>query len=154
MMNLLATITSGSFKALVTSLSRARLGYVLAEPGPFTLLAPTDSAFFRATEFTDWQIANDIPTLKAMLACHIIPGIWPAALLVRQRSLRSFCGETIEINFEKVIQVGGARIIRPDLFASNGIIHIVDDIVLPRAAQIAENPAWSREARTLSREAF
>ncbi len=132
-MNLLATIiTSGSFKALVTSLSRGRMSYLLAEPGPFTLLAPTDSAFYRATGYKDWQIASDIPTLKALLACHIIPGKWPASLLVRQRALRSYRGQWIEINFDKSMEIGGAGIIRPDIHASNGILHIVDSIVTPQ----------------------
>ncbi len=129
-MNLLATIiTSGSFKALVTSLSRARMSYLLAEPGPFTLLAPTDSAFYRATGYKDWQIANDLPTLRATLACHIIPGKWPASLLVRQRSLRTLRGQWIEMNFDQSMEIGGAGIIRPDIYASNGILHIVDSIV-------------------------
>ncbi len=132
-MNLLATlITSGSFKAMVTSLSRARMSYLLAEPGPFTLLAPTDSAFYRATGYKDWQIASDIPTLRALLACHIIPGKWPASLLVRQRALRTFRGQWIEINFDKSMEIGVAGIIRPDIYASNGILHIVDSIVSPQ----------------------
>ncbi len=131
------------------SLARAHLSYLLAEPGPFTLFAPIDSAFFQATGFMDWRIAKDISSLKAILACHVVPGQFPAALLVRRRSLRSLRGEHIEIRYEEGIRVEGARIIRPDIFASNGIIHIVDQLVLPGPLEIVSNRR-SRPAEEIS----
>ncbi len=132
MLNLLATtVSSGSFKAFVSAVSRAKLGYRLAEPGPFTIFVPTDVAFAQVTGGGSWELTGDLVTLKRVLACHIVRGQWLAALMVRQRSLKTLQGERVPIELTHGIHVGGAHVIKPDIIAENGVIHIVDHVILP-----------------------
>lgn len=132
MLNLLATtIGTGSFRSFVTALSRAKLGHLLSEPGPFTVLVPTDAAFAEATGGDLESLADDIPTLARVLACHIVPGRWTAAAMAKQRSLTTLRDERVEVELDGGIRVGGAHVLMPDLLAANGVIHIIDRVILP-----------------------
>ena len=141
MLNLLATTaSSGSFKAFVSAVSRAKLGYLLAEPGPFTVFVPTDAAFAHVTGGGGLGLTGDLVTLKQVLACHIVRGRWPAALMVRQRSLKTLQGERVSIELKSGIHVGGAHVIKPDLIAENGVIHVVDHVILPAGYGLPSSP--------------
>jgi uncharacterized surface protein with fasciclin (FAS1) repeats len=132
MRNLLATtIRSGSFSAFVTAISRARLGHLLSKPGPFTVFVPTNAAFAQATGGGLWSLTDDISILTRVLACHIVPGRWTAAAMVRRRSLRSVRSELVEVELDGGIRVGGAHVLKPDLIAANRVLHITDGVILP-----------------------
>ncbi len=131
-LNLLATaIAAGSFRAFITALARAQLSHLLAEPGPFTILVPTDAAFTQLTGRGAWNLTSDLPTLKQVLACHIVPGRGTAAAMVHQHSLHTLRGERIEVQVDRGIRVGGARLLKSDLVAANGLVHIIDRVILP-----------------------
>jgi uncharacterized surface protein with fasciclin (FAS1) repeats len=132
MLNLLATsIGAGSFRAFVTAISRAKLGRLLSGPGPFTVFVPTDAAFAQATGGGMWSLTGDLTTLTRVLACHIVPGRWTAAAMVKQHSLRTLRGERVDVELDGGIRVGGAHVLKPNLLAANGVIHIIDGVILP-----------------------
>lgn len=132
MPSLLATaVTAGSFRAFVTGISRAKLGHLLCEPGPFTVFVPPDAAFVHVTGGGLWGLTDDITILTRVLAYHIVPGRWTAAAMVRRHSLRTVRGECVEVELDGGIRVGGAHVLKPDLLAANGILHIIDRVILP-----------------------
>jgi len=125
-------IAAGSFKTLVTALTQAGLVDTLKGPGPFTVFAPTDEAFAKIPKATLDALLKDKQKLTAVLTYHVVPGSVPASAVTKQSSMATVNGNTlpIQVNAGKVI-VGGANVVKTDIAASNGVIHVIDQVLLP-----------------------
>ena len=125
-------IAAGSFKTLVTALTQAGLVDTLKGPGPFTVFAPTDEAFAKIPKATLDALLKDKQKLTAVLTYHVVPGKVPASAVTKQSSMATVNGKTlpIQVNAGKVI-VGGANVVKTDIAASNGVIHVIDQVLLP-----------------------
>ena len=125
-------IAAGSFKTLVTAVTQAGLADTLKGPGPFTVFAPTDEAFAKIPKATLDALLKDKQKLAAVLTYHVVPGKVPASAVTKQSSMATVNGKTlpIQVNAGKVI-VGGANVVKTDIAASNGVIHVIDQVLLP-----------------------
>ena len=125
-------IAAGSFKTLVTALTQAGLVDTLKGPGPFTVFAPTDEAFAKIPKATLDALLKDKQKLTAVLTYHVVPGKVPASAVTKESSMATVNGKTlpIQVNAGKVI-VGGANVVKTDIAASNGVIHVIDQVLLP-----------------------
>jgi len=125
-------IAAGSFKTLVTAVTQAGLVDTLKGPGPFTVFAPTDEAFAKIPKATLDALLKDKQKLTAVLTYHVVPGRLSASAVTKQSSTATVNGKTlpIQVNAGKVI-VGGANVVKTDIAASNGVIHVIDQVLLP-----------------------
>ena len=125
-------IAAGSFKTLVTAVTQAGLVDTLKGPGPFTVFAPTDEAFAKIPKTTLDALLKDKERLTAVLTYHVVPGRVPASAVTKQSSMTTVNGKTlpIQVNAGKAI-VGGANVVKTDIAASNGVIHVIDQVLLP-----------------------
>jgi uncharacterized surface protein with fasciclin (FAS1) repeats len=133
-------IAAGSFKTLATALSAADLVSTLKGSGPFTVFAPTDEAFAKLPAGTVEALLKDKAKLTAILTYHVVPGKITAADLKAQAdkdgyvSLTTVQGSVLRIHLAgSMVHVGEqmANVTAADVMASNGIIHVIDAVVLP-----------------------
>lgn len=133
MANIVQTaIAAGSFKTLVKAVQAAGLVETLSGPGPFTVFAPTDDAFSKLPAGTIENLLRDIPKLTSVLTYHVIAGKMTAADVVKQRSLSTVQGQTIMVDTKSGVKVNDASVIKTDIMADNGVIHVIDKVILPR----------------------
>lgn len=123
----------GRFSTLAAAIERAGLDATLAAEGPFTLFAPPDSVFAELPPGAAESLLQDVPVLKNILLYHVVPGRIMAADLEKIPSAATLLGDPlpIEIGPGGAITVGGAPVVRPDVPASNGVIHVIDKLLLP-----------------------
>jgi uncharacterized surface protein with fasciclin (FAS1) repeats len=127
-------IHAGSFKTLVTAVKAADLVDTLKGEGPFTVFAPTDEAFRKLPAGTLDALLKDRKKLTAVLTYHVVPGRVMAADVVKLRAARTVQGGELKIRADKGgVRVDGARVVKTDITASNGVIHVVDSVLLPPA---------------------
>jgi transforming growth factor-beta-induced protein len=131
-------INNGNFKVLVTALQAADLVDTLKSPGPFTVFAPTDAAFAKLPPGT---VANLLkpenkPELIKILTYHVVAGNFTAAAIIALNPpvrVKTVEGESVLVTLEgNRLRVNYATVIIPDVFATNGIIHAIDAVLLPR----------------------
>jgi len=120
-----------SFSTLVAAVTAAGLVDALKGEGPFTVFAPTDEAFAALPEGTVEALLNDIPTLTAILTYHVVPGAVMSGDLSEGLTATTLNGADITISLEGGPSVNGANIIAADIEASNGVIHVIDAVILP-----------------------
>jgi len=133
MANIVETaVNAGSFKTLVTAVQAAGLAQTLSSPGPFTVFAPTDEAFARLPAGTVENLLKDKARLTAVLTYHVVPGRHPAADVITKSSLQTVQGQSIRIDARDGVKVNDARVIAPDVLTDNGIIHVIDRVILPQ----------------------
>lgn len=133
MANIVETaLTAGSFKTLVTAVQAAGLAKTLSSPGPFTVFAPTDEAFARLPPGTVENLLKDRAKLTAILMYHVVAGRHPAADVMTKSSLQTVQGQSIRIDARNGVKVNDANVIAPDVMADNGIIHVIDHVILPQ----------------------
>jgi len=130
-------IAAGSFKTLVKAVQAAGLVETLKGKGPFTVFAPTDDAFAKLPEGTVEGLLKDIPKLKAVLTYHVVPGKVMAADVVKINSAKTVQGQNIRIDasrwhLHKNVKVNDANVIKTDIMTDNGVIHVIDKVILPR----------------------
>jgi uncharacterized surface protein with fasciclin (FAS1) repeats len=127
-------IAAGDFTTLVSLVKKAGLAKTLSGKGPFTVFAPTDTAFAKVPKATLNALANDKAKLKSVLLYHVVSGRVPAAKVVSLKSAKTLEGQPvrIRINGGKVF-VAGARVVTTDVKASNGVIHVINKVLLPPA---------------------
>jgi uncharacterized surface protein with fasciclin (FAS1) repeats len=127
-------VAAGEFKTLVSLVKKAGLAKTLSGKGPFTVFAPTDAAFAKVPKPTLNALAKDKVQLKAVLLYHVAAGKVAAAKVVKLKSAKTLEGRSVRIRVTggKVF-VGGARVVTPDVMASNGVIHVIDQVLLPPA---------------------
>jgi uncharacterized surface protein with fasciclin (FAS1) repeats len=128
---------AGDFTTLTAAVEAAGLTEILRGDGPFTVFAPTDAAFEEALSalgMTAEQLLADEELLTAILTYHVVEGEVPAADVVGLdgQSVPTVNGAQVAIAIEgETVMVNDATVVTPDVFASNGVIHVIDSVLLP-----------------------
>jgi uncharacterized surface protein with fasciclin (FAS1) repeats len=125
-------IAAGQFETLATALQAADLVDTLKGEGPFTVFAPTDEAFAALPEGTLESLLEDIPALTDILLYHVVPGQVLAADVVDLTTATTVQGTDLTITVDgETVQIDEANIVTTDIIASNGVIHVIDAVILP-----------------------
>ena len=129
---------AGQFKTLTKLLTRAGLVGALEQPGPYTVFAPTDAAFKKVPKATLAKLANDKALLRSVLLYHVVKGKVPASTVVMMngKNVKTVNGASVRITVRggKVYLNGSTRVTKTDVMASNGVIHVVDKVLMPPAS--------------------
>ena len=124
---------AGQFKTLLVALDAAGLTQALQGPGPFTVFAPTDEAFAKLPEGALDALLKDPEKLKAVLTYHVVPGSLKADQVLGGAPLVTLQGESLKASVEDgKARIDDAGVVTADLECSNGVIHVVDAVLLPR----------------------
>ncbi len=123
-------VAAGSFKTLVTAIKAAGLVDTLKGPGPFTVFAPTDAAFAKIPKADLDALLKDKGKLTAVLTYHVVAGK-VMAKDVKAGSVKTVQGKTIQISTTNGVMVNDAKVIKTDIEASNGVIHVIDTVLMP-----------------------
>lgn len=133
MANIVETaVAAGTFNTLVAAVKTAGLVETLSGPGPFTVLAPTDEAFAKLPAGTVEGLLKDIPKLKAVLTYHVLAGKFMAADVIKLASAKTVNGQSVTIATINGVKVDGATVVKTDIETSNGVIHVIDSVILPK----------------------
>ena len=124
-------INAGSFNTLVTAVTVAGLDTALKGPGPFTVFAPTDEAFSKLPSGTVESLLEDIPQLRKILEYHVSSGKVTSADVVKLDSATTVEGSTVKIDASNGVKVNDATVVTPDVEADNGVIHVIDTVLIP-----------------------
>lgn len=125
-------VEAGSFKTLAKALEVAGLVETLKGKGPFTVFAPTDEAFAKLPKETLEALLKDKAKLTAVLTYHVVAGEYPANKVVASKSLKTVQGSPIKITVTDAgVKVNQAKVVKTDIRASNGILHVIDAVILP-----------------------
>jgi uncharacterized surface protein with fasciclin (FAS1) repeats len=124
-------VAAGNFKTLATALQAAGLVQTLKGPGPFTVFAPNDAAFAKIPKADLDALLKDKARLTAVLTYHVVPGR-VMAKDVKAGEVKTVQGGNLTIGTTGGVTVNGARVIATDIAASNGVIHVIDTVVLPK----------------------
>jgi uncharacterized surface protein with fasciclin (FAS1) repeats len=128
-----AAVAAGQFKTLVALVKQAGLAGTLQGKGPFTVFAPTDAAFAKVPKATLTALKHDRAKLRAVLLYHVLTGKVTAAKGVKLGSVKTLNGQSLKIRVSHgKVTIGGARIVKTDVAASNGVIHVIDRVLIPR----------------------
>ncbi|UCE45989.1 MAG: fasciclin domain-containing protein [Methanobacteriota archaeon] len=122
---------AGSFKTLLKAAEAAGLVSTLKGEGPLTVFAPTDEAFARLPPGTIEGLLRDREKLSAILKYHVVPGRITAQKVAEQKSLKTAQGKELAVDSTGGVKVGKARVVKTDIEASNGVIHVIDSVLLP-----------------------
>jgi uncharacterized surface protein with fasciclin (FAS1) repeats len=123
---------AGTFTTLLAAAEAAGLVDVLRSEGPFTVFAPTDEAFAALPEGTIEALLADTEALAAILLYHVVPGRVLAADVVALESADTAQGSSIRISaYGDTVRINDATILAVDIEASNGVIHVIDSVILP-----------------------
>jgi len=136
--DIVAVATEAGFSTLTTAVSAADLVATLQSDGPFTVFAPTDEAFSKLdpTTLASLLEPENKEQLATILTYHVVPGRFTAADVTARSSFETVQGETLAISVENgQAMVNNAKITTVDVEASNGIIHIIDTVILPPSLQ-------------------
>jgi uncharacterized surface protein with fasciclin (FAS1) repeats len=129
---LLEVAQAGGFTTLSAAVEAAGLAETLNGPGPFTVLAPTDEAFAKLPAGTVEALLKDPEALRAILLHHVVAGTVKAANVVKLKSAKTAGGTSLAIAVDKKgVKVAGANVLKTDIAASNGVIHVIDSVLLP-----------------------
>jgi uncharacterized surface protein with fasciclin (FAS1) repeats len=123
---------AGSFDTLVKAIQAAGLVETLQGAGPFTVFAPTDAAFAKIPAADLEALLADKEKLRAVLTYHVVPGKVMAADVVKLDSAKTVQGGSVSIDASDGVRVDGAKVVQADVPASNGVIHVIDTVILPR----------------------
>jgi uncharacterized surface protein with fasciclin (FAS1) repeats len=124
-------VSAGSFKTLAAALQAAGLVDTLKGKGPFTVFAPTDEAFAKIPKADLDALLKDKAKLTAVLTYHVVPGK-VMAKDVKDGAAKTVQGGEIKLATAGGVTVNGAKVIGADVTASNGVIHVIDTVLLPR----------------------
>jgi uncharacterized surface protein with fasciclin (FAS1) repeats len=126
-------VAAGQFKTLTSLLKQAGLAGTLQAKGPYTVFAPTDAAFAKVPKTTLQALGKDKAKLRSVLLYHVAKGKLDAAKVVKRTSVTTLNGKSVRIRVKNgKVTVGGARVIKPDVKASNGVIHVINKVLIPR----------------------
>lgn len=124
-------VEAGSFNTLAKALTEAGLVETLKGQGPFTVFAPTDEAFAKLPVGTLESLLQDKAKLTAVLTYHVISGKVMAAEVMRLDQAKTVQGQIVRISTMGGVKVNEANVIKTDIIASNGVIHVIDKVILP-----------------------
>jgi uncharacterized surface protein with fasciclin (FAS1) repeats len=128
-------IGAGSFTTLATALQAADLVDALKGQGPFTVFAPTDEAFAKLPAGTVEELLKpeNKAKLRAILTYHVVPGRVMASQVTGMKSAKTLNGESLSIAVGNgAVTIDGARVVKADVVSSNGVIHVIDTVLLPQ----------------------
>lgn len=128
-------VAAGSFNTLAKALKAADLVETLKGAGPFTVFAPTDQAFAKLPAGTLEELLKpeNKAKLQRILTYHVVPGKVMAADVVKVRSAKAVSGDSITVATQgNSVKVDGANVVKTDIAASNGVIHVIDSVILPK----------------------
>lgn len=123
-------VAAGSFKTLVAAIKAAGLVDTLKGPGPFTVFAPTDAAFAKIPKADLDALLKDKAKLTAVLTYHVVAGK-VMAKDVKAGPVKTLQGKTIMISTTNGVMVNDAKVVKTDIEASNGVIHVIDTVLMP-----------------------
>jgi len=129
-------VAAGQFKTLATALGEAGLVDTLKGPGPFTVFAPTDDAFAKLPAGTVENLLKpeNKDELTAILTYHVVPGRVMAAEVVKLNEAKTLNGKMLKVTVKgSAVMINDAKVTTTDIVASNGVIHVIDTVVLPPA---------------------
>ena len=127
-------VAAGQFKTLASLLKRAGLASALQKPGPFTVFAPTDAAFKKVPSKTLNALLRDKAKLKAVLLYHVVSGKVAASDVVKLKTAKTLNGKSVQIRVSgSSVFVNNAKVTTADVMASNGVIHVVNRVIIPPA---------------------
>ena len=125
-------VAAGSFTTLAKALEVAGLIDTLKGDGPFTVFAPTDAAFAKLPAGTVEALLKDPAKLKSILLYHVVSGKVSAAEVVHLTSAKTVQGSSAKITVRKgKVMIDKANVVKTDIMASNGVIHVIDTVILP-----------------------
>jgi uncharacterized surface protein with fasciclin (FAS1) repeats len=130
-------VAAGSFKTLAAAVTAAGLIETLKSAGPFTVFAPSDAAFAKlpAGTVADLVKPENKAKLTAILTLHVMPGkVMAADVKGKKVSPASVNGEALHVDGTNGVTVNGAKVTSADIACTNGVIHVIDTVILPKAA--------------------
>ncbi len=119
------------FNTLAKAIQVAGLQKALTTGGPFTVFAPTDEAFAKLPAGTLESLLSDPEALKQVLLYHVVAGEVPASEVVNLTEATTLNGATIAIDTSNGVMVNNAKVLKTDVMAKNGIIHVIDTVLVP-----------------------
>ncbi len=127
-------VSAGDFQTLAAALEAAGLIDTLKGDGPFTVFAPTDEAFGKLPEGTVESLLQpeNLDQLVAVLTYHVVPGSVTAEQVVTLNEAATVNGQTVAISVGDSVMVDDANVIATDIMATNGVIHVIDSVILPK----------------------
>jgi uncharacterized surface protein with fasciclin (FAS1) repeats len=132
-------VADGRFTTLVAAVQAAGLVDTLKSPGPFTVFAPTDDAFAKLPAGTVPALLNDIPALSDILLYHVVSGKVMAEQVITLSSATTVQGQPVVVKIDMGnVYINDAQVIITDIQAKNGVIHVIDTVILPPSGNIAE----------------
>lgn len=124
-------VAAGSFKTLATALQAAGLVETLKGKGPFTVFAPTDEAFAKVPKADLDALLKDKAKLTAVLTYHVVPGKVMAAD-VKAGKVKTVQGSELTVSTAGGVKVDAANVVKTDITADNGVIHVIDSVIMPK----------------------
>jgi len=145
-------VGAGSFNTLVAAVKAAGLVDTLSGPGPFTVFAPTDEAFAKLPAGTVENLLKpeNKELLKAVLTYHVVPGKVMASDVGGLTSATTVNGQRIDISTKGGVKVDNAKVTATDIVATNGVIHVIDTVIMPSTKNVLETAAAAGSFKTLS----
>jgi len=125
-------VGAGNFTTLAKLLTDAGLVATLKGAGPFTVFAPTDEAFAKVPAATLDALMKDKAKLKAVLTYHVVAGKVMAADVMKLKEAKTVQGQSVTIDTKDGVKVDNAKVIKADIACSNGVIHVIDAVILPK----------------------
>jgi uncharacterized surface protein with fasciclin (FAS1) repeats len=130
-------VAAGNFKTLYAATKAAGLVETLNTKGPFTVFAPTDEAFAKLPKGTVDGLLKDVPKLTDILKYHVVNGAVPAADVAVHKNITTLQGQDVKVDaakwhLHKNIKINDANIIKADVKADNGVIHVIDKVLMPK----------------------
>jgi uncharacterized surface protein with fasciclin (FAS1) repeats len=134
-------VAAGQFKTLAAALQAAGLVETLKGAGPFTVFAPTDEAFAKLPKGTveDLLKPENKAKLTAILTYHVVPGKVMAADVVKVKDAKTVQGGSVKVStMGNTVMIDNAHVVKADIAASNGVIHVIDAVILPKTSATQE----------------
>jgi uncharacterized surface protein with fasciclin (FAS1) repeats len=123
--------SAGSFNTLLAAAKAAGLAETLNSSGPFTVFAPSDDAFGKLPEGTVEGLLKDLPKLRQILKYHVVSGSYKASDVVTKHKVKTVLGQKLSVNTKEGVRIGPAKVVKTDILCSNGVIHVIDSVLLP-----------------------
>jgi uncharacterized surface protein with fasciclin (FAS1) repeats len=124
-------VAAGNFSTLAIALTEAGLIETLKGEGPFTVFAPTDEAFAKISKADLDALLKDKAKLTAVLTYHVVAGKVMSSDVVKLQTAETVQGGSVKIDTSDGVRVDGAQVVKADIEASNGVIHVIDTVILP-----------------------
>ncbi len=122
---------AGTFKTLTQAIGATELAEILTSPGPYTVFAPTDEAFAKLPTGTLESLMDDIPKLKRIVLYHVSFGDVRAEDLMEINEAETVEGSVLAVESSNGIKVNDANVLQTDILADNGVIHVIDTVLIP-----------------------